>query len=71
MDLKKEEENGLFSKVLTFLKCFLEDKLMQLEIQQHMSKYGKSSQGILSEKKNEKQLSFKKMAFGSKICFDA
>lgn len=52
MDLKKEEENGLFSKVLTFLKSFLEDKIMQLEIQQHMSKYGKSSQGILSEKKN-------------------
>jgi len=52
MDLKKEEENGLFAKVLTFLKSFIEDKLMQLEIQQHMSKYGKSSQGILKEQKN-------------------
>jgi hypothetical protein len=36
-----------------------------------MSKYHKSGSRISSEEKNEKQLSFKKMTFDSKICFDA
>ncbi len=36
-----------------------------------MNKYGNSSERLSSEKKNEKMLSFKKMTFGSRICFDA
>jgi hypothetical protein len=52
MDLKKEEENHLFSKVLNFIIQFLQDRIMQAEIQQHMSKYCKSGSGISSEGKN-------------------
>lgn len=49
---------------------FLSDKAIQADIKVHLSKYGKSER-IMKEGNNEKQISFKKMNFGSKICFDA
>lgn len=71
MDLNKQQENDLFQKVLKFLKEFITTKKLWVELQERMNKYAKSSEGLGSEKKNEKMLSFKKMTFGSKICFDA
>jgi uncharacterized membrane-anchored protein YjiN (DUF445 family) len=71
MDLNKQQENDLFQKVLKFMKEFLTSKKMWMEVQERMSKYAKSSGHLMSEKKHEKMLSFKKMTFGSKICFDA
>ena len=71
MDLNKQQENDLFQKVLKFMKEFITTKKLWVELQERMNKYAKSSEGLSSEKKNEKMLSFKKMTFGSKICFDA
>jgi hypothetical protein len=71
MDLNKQQESVLFEKVLCFLKAFLTNRKLWVEVQERMSKYAKSTERLSSEKKNEKMLSFKKMTFGSRICFDA
>jgi hypothetical protein len=71
MDLNKEEENNLFRKVLGFIQLLLHDQKTWNEAQKHFSKYSKTHSKIASEHKNDRFLSFKKMAFGSKICFDA
>lgn len=71
MDLNKQDKSELFEKVLAFLKEFLTTRKLWTEVHERMNKYGKSLQRLASEKKNEKMLSFKKMTFGSRICFDA
>lgn len=71
LDLNKQAESELFEKVLAFLKEFLTTRKLWTEVHERMNKYGKSSERLSSEKKNEKMLSFKKMTFGSRICFDA
>jgi hypothetical protein len=67
-DLRADSDNDLFRKVLQFLRSFLVEGPLQAEVRTHMGR-GKSVR-VLSEGKQERLLSFKKVGVGSRVCFE-